>query len=185
MVASVSTAKLLLTENPLYGNYNFLAYSAIIFANNTRNPAAAVVTPDLQLVADCDNWTKDQWSNFTFVYGACGDLQTVADINGIGVLFAIVITLYITFALSLIKMMLMLCYLKEDKNILILWRNKSWEPKDGAEIWAKKSSMIIGKIILGLADQQMVTRFASLPSHYSQTLSIRQSGNHHSRLDII
>jgi hypothetical protein len=89
MRLDLSTAALLLTGNPLYGDYNFNAYSAIIFANNTRNQAADVFVPNNDLVANCSNWTDEQWSNFTFVYNACGDLQTISDIEGVGVMLLV------------------------------------------------------------------------------------------------
>ena len=85
MPVDVSTADLLKTGNPLYGDYNFNAYNNAIFPNNTRNVAADVLVQNNDLVATCSDWTVQQWSNFTFVYEACGDLQTISDIEGVGV----------------------------------------------------------------------------------------------------
>jgi hypothetical protein len=87
MLVDVSTAALLLTGNPLYGDYNFNAYNKVIFPNSTRNVATDVLVPNNALVTSCSDWTTEQWSNFTFVYEACGDLQTISDIEGVGVRF--------------------------------------------------------------------------------------------------
>jgi hypothetical protein len=46
---------------------------------------------DWSLVAPCSEWTRDQWTNFSFVYKACGDLRPNADIAGIDVVLAFMV----------------------------------------------------------------------------------------------
>lgn len=66
---------------------NALAYDLIITpiaGKLVRNISLDVTESDWDIVAKCSTWTPEQWSNFTFVYNACGDLRPNADVAGVG-----------------------------------------------------------------------------------------------------
>jgi len=70
-------------------NYNKIVY--FVGGVMVRNATLDIEETDWSLVAQCSEWTEDQWSNFSFVYKACGDLLPNADIAGIGVVLAFMV----------------------------------------------------------------------------------------------
>jgi len=157
---------------------NALAYDQIIYkVNNTlmRNSSLDVTDSNWNVVASCSTWTPEQWSNFTFVYNACGDLRPNADIAGVGVVLAFMITAAITVLACIFRG---LCLAELDTRDT--WFNRLMFPKSGPRFeWmsrdrAKFWSPILGKLLIGLADQQMVTGNLTIAATMDVNINTRQ-----------
>jgi hypothetical protein len=72
---------------------------------------------------------------------------------------AFVFTCVIAFVASLVKGCCLILIVKEEGNLIRRFRNKYLQLSPKIERRARKANKILGKIILGLADQQMVTGF--------------------------
>lgn len=115
------------------------------------------------LASNSTPWTTEEWSNVTFVTSLCGPLQSDPDIAGVGVVVSFVATCIITIVSCLLKAVCLGILSKRDTFFhRKLWPNGrprwEWMTRKRAGFW----NDIFGKLILGLADQQMVTGFAIL-----------------------
>jgi hypothetical protein len=75
-------------------NYNKIVY--FVGGVMVRNATLDIEETDWSLAAQRSKWTQYQWSNFSFVYKACGDLRPNADIAGIVVVLAFMVFSFTT-----------------------------------------------------------------------------------------